>query len=104
MANRSSSTPIAVHRAGGLVVLSNEAHAGAVQSSGLASSKAFVSAAQAAGLPGSVGFLAYVGFPQIVKAQPQAGSNQDARHLGGLLVWTTRDAAGSHLVAYLQVR
>jgi Protein of unknown function (DUF3352) len=104
MANRSASTPISSHRAGGLVVLSNDAHAGAVQTSGLASSKAFESAARAAGLPNSVGFLAYVGFPQIVKALPEAGSNPNAGHLGGLLVWTTRDAEGSHLVAYLQIR
>jgi Protein of unknown function (DUF3352) len=104
MANRSSPTPISAHRTGGLVVLSNDPHTGAVPSSGLATSPVFESAAQAAGLPSSVGFLAYVGFPQIVKALPQAGSDPDARHLGGLLVWTTRDAAGSHLVAYLQIR
>jgi hypothetical protein len=103
MANRTSPTPISAHRAGGLVVLSNDPHAGAVATSGLASSPAFESAAQAAGMPTSVGFLAYVGFPQIVKSLPQVGSNPDARHLGGLLVWTTRDAAGSHLVAYLQI-
>lgn len=104
IASHSSSAPISAHRTGGLVVLSNDPHAGALQTAGLASSKGFESAAQAAGLPTSVGFLAYVGFPQIVKALPQAGSNPDARHLGGLLVWTTRDAAGSHLVAYLQIR
>jgi hypothetical protein len=104
MANRNSPTAISAHHAGGLVVLSNDPHAGAVATSGLAASPAFVSAAQDAGLPNSVGFLAYVGFPQIVQAVPQAGSDPDARHLGGLLVWTTRDAAGSHLVAYLQIR
>jgi Protein of unknown function (DUF3352) len=104
MAQRGASMPISAHRAGGLVVLSNDPHAGALQTSGLASSKAFESAAQAAGLPNAVGFLAYVGFPQIMKVLPQAGSSPDAGHLGGLLVWTTRDAGGSHLVAYLQVR